>query len=98
MNTANLQLEGLYAVLAALMRSLREKGLLSAEEIDQALEEAEGTVAGDSYRQGALSGANLDAVRFPIRLLKIANSVPVDGRPMSFTELATAVGETKPDH
>jgi hypothetical protein len=97
MNTANLQLEGLYAVLAALMRSLQAKDILSAEEMELALDEAEQSIAADTYRKGALSAANLDAVRFPIRLLRIASRTP-PGQPMSFTELATAVGETKPDH
>src|SRR5690606_15937290 len=34
MNTANLQLEGLYAALAALMNAIRDKGVLSADEIE----------------------------------------------------------------
>ena len=32
MNTANLQLEGVYAILAALRGAVRDKGVLSSEE------------------------------------------------------------------
>jgi hypothetical protein len=37
MNTANLQLEGAYAVLAALLHALRDKEVLSDAEIDHLL-------------------------------------------------------------
>src|SRR5690606_786426 len=41
MNTANLQLEGLYAAMAALMNAIRDKGVLSADEIETVLKDAE---------------------------------------------------------
>lgn len=41
MNTANLQLEGLYLVVAALIEALVSKGVLSREDVDEALKRAE---------------------------------------------------------
>lgn len=96
MNTANLQLEGLYTVLAALLKTLREKEILSASEIEAALDEAQSAVTSDACRTDALSPANVDAVCFPIRLLKIANASGGE-TPLTFSELATAVGQLKPD-
>ena len=50
MNTANLQLEGVYAVLAALFGALRDKGVCSDQEIDQLLEGVEKALASDTQR------------------------------------------------
>jgi len=38
MNTANLQLEGIYAVMAVLIDVMRKKGLLDGEDTDQVLD------------------------------------------------------------
>ncbi len=98
MNTANLQLEGLYLAIAAITGLLREKGFLSAEEIDSALASAEVKATFDPARPRELSAANVDAICFPLRLLRLANQASVEGRQLSFTELAMRVGETKPGH
>lgn len=96
MNTANLQLEGLYLAVAALNDLLVKKDVLSREEIDTALRTAEATAVGDDRLVEEFSPANRDAVAFPIRLLQIANnSADGEGTP-SFSELARMVGETKP--
>ena len=50
MNTANLQLEGVYAVLAALLQTLRDKSILSDAEIGQMLAEVERSIASDGGR------------------------------------------------
>ena len=97
MNTANLQLEGVYAALAALMNALKAKGLLSEGEIDGALAEAEECLAKDGARPAELSAANLDAIRFPLRLLRLANARAASGGDCSFTGLAAEVGRSKPD-
>ena len=55
MNTANLQLEGVYAVLAALFGALRDKGVCSDQEIDQLLAGVEKALA--SIRNGPPSCA-----------------------------------------
>jgi hypothetical protein len=98
MNTANLQLEGVYAALTALIGALKEKNLLSEAEIEQALAGAERGVAADPGRPGELSGANVDAICFPLRLLRLANQRAAGSEPVSFTRLAAQVGRTKPDH
>jgi hypothetical protein len=97
MNTANLQLEGVYAVLAALMNALREKGLLDSAEIDRLLENVEVGLASDTARPTEVRGANIDAICFPARLLRQALRASDEGRQFSFVQLATRVGQTKPD-
>ena len=97
MNTANLQLEGLYLALGALIHALRTKGILSAEEIDAALGLAEKQLAADPARKTKLSDANADAVAFPLRFLRLANQTSSEGQQLSFSELATLVGQTKPN-
>ena len=97
MNTANLQLEGLYAAVAALTSALREKGLLSAEEIDQALGRAEAGLAQHHGNAARLSASNLDAIAFPLRYLRLANQAAERGSELPFHDLARLVGETKPD-
>lgn len=98
MNTANLQLEGVYAAMAALMGALRAKNLLSEAEIDQALAEAERHLASAGERPREISGANVDAICFPTRLLRLANARSARGEPWSFAGLAAEVGRTKPNH
>jgi len=94
MNTANLQLEGLCLAIAAINRALVAKGLLAQDEVDDALHRAEVAVTGDDRFVEQLSPANRDAVCFPIRVLRIANTTGAD-QPWSFSHLAKLVGETK---
>jgi len=95
MNTANLQLEGLYLAIAAINNLLVSKGVVTQEEIDRALRIAEATATGEDRLVEDLSPANRDAVAFPIRFLQMANnSASADGTP-AFSELARLVGETK---
>lgn len=89
MNTANLQLEGLYAALSAVLHLLREKGLLTEEEIDRALAAAEANIHGENNGT-ELSHANLEAARFPIRFLRLANSRPPADE--GFLALARQIG------
>jgi hypothetical protein len=93
MNTANLQLEGLYSALAALTNALKEKGVLTAEEIDACLTAAEAATVSD--RPQELSHANVDAIRFPFRYLRATNKA--GNPPPSFAAVATQIGLTK-DH
>ena len=93
MNTANLQLEGLYSAVAALMNALREKGILSTEEIENALAEAE--AVNTDHQRRDLSDANRDAVRFPFRYLRTANAASARGQNKSFFDIATEIGMTK---
>ncbi len=89
MNTANLQLEGLMLALAAMNRALVRKGLLDSTEVEAALSEADNAVSRGPSQ--SLSAANLDAVSFPIRFLRMANKTGDEGQ--SFSDLARAVGE-----
>ncbi|MGV8838904.1 MAG: hypothetical protein ACWA6X_01230 [Bauldia sp.] len=93
MNTANLQLEGLYLAVAAVNRALVRKGILSSSEIEAALDAAEAAAGAD--RTDGISTANRDAIVFPIRLLRLANESDADEAIPGFSELARAVGETK---
>jgi hypothetical protein len=91
-NTANLQLEGLYIALSSILATVRSKGLLSADEIDAALAAAERSATvdnGDSHR----SPANVEAVLFPIRLLRLANRPNPGGQ--RFSDLAAQIGLSK---
>jgi hypothetical protein len=96
MNTANLQLEGLYAAVAGIMNALRDKNILSQEEIDHALESVETTMMADPGRPTELSAAHVDAICFPARFLRLANQASARGEPLSFTQLTAEVGRSKP--
>lgn len=99
MNTANLQIEGLLIAFASINQLLVAKGVVSVEEIDQLLARSEQTVLGDDRVVEDLSPANRDAVAFPIRLLRLANTMNQNGASASFADFARMVGKTKgPDN
>ena len=50
MNTANLQLQGLLLAMYALLDSMKQKGVLNRQEIEQALETAEANALADTTR------------------------------------------------
>ncbi|WP_181702708.1 hypothetical protein [Chthonobacter albigriseus] len=95
MNTANLQLEGLYTALTALLAVLREKNVLSREDVDEALDRAERSIEADARRPAEVSGSNRDAVRFPVRYLRQVNRALEGGELPSFTDVAGAIGAEK---
>lgn len=95
MNTANLQLEGLYLAIASVNNLLVSKGILSVEEIDTALRRAEANATSDENIVEVMSPANRDAVCFPIRFLQLANNSGSERDIPSFSELARMVGRTK---
>ncbi len=92
MNVANLQLEGLLMAVASINGTLVRKGLLTSEEVDDALRRAEAGLTGEERLYQDMSPANRDAVCFPIRLLQLANRAPATS---SFSDLARLVGQTK---
>ena len=96
MNTANLQLEGLYVAVSALLNALRQKGVLTEQEIEASLADAEGSVASDPRRSPELSHAHVDAILFPLRYLRLANRTSSNGDLSGFAELAARVGREKP--
>ena len=95
MNTANLQLEGLYLVIAAMHETLISKGVVSRQEVDDAMRAAESTALTDYRSMENLRPAECDALAFPARLLRIANATMSDGKALSFTALARRVGSGK---
>lgn len=96
MNTANLQLQGLYALMAELLATLQAKGVMDAEETGAMLRRAEQTAGADAERRGDLSLAEFEAVLFPIRLLMEANRAGERDERLGFSELARMVGQMKP--
>lgn len=95
MNTANLQLEGVYATLTAILGALCEKGVLEAGELDALLAEVERSLVHDSSRPPELRGANVDAICFPARFLRLALRERAEGQEYSFGDLAGRVGRDK---
>jgi hypothetical protein len=95
MNTANLQLEGVYAVLAALLAAVRDKGLMDSDELDRLLAGVEAALATDGRRPSEVRDANVEAICFPARLLRQALKADSNGRPFSFARLAGQVGQSK---
>lgn len=93
MNTANLQLEGLLVALTQLIGALQRKGLLSHEEIAQALADAEATARAHADRGGQLREANQNAVLFPIRYLAEATAAEASGKP--FRAITADIGREK---
>jgi len=95
MNTANLQLEGLYLAIASINHVLVRKGVLTVEEIDTALRRAEANATADDHIIDDMSPANRDAVCFPIRFLQLANASLSNEDIPSFSDLARMVAQVK---
>ena len=98
MNTANLQLEGLYLAVAAMHETLVKKGVVTRQEVDDAMREAEQTAINDDRSVENLRPAERDALAFPARLLRAANATASDNGGESFTALARRVGTAKEPH
>jgi hypothetical protein len=94
MNTANLQLEGLYLTIAALARTLIDKGILAREDMDAVVTRAEKGVRNDE-RYEKLSPAERDVVAFPARFLSAAIGTGSGSDFASFSEVARLIGKTK---
>ncbi len=95
-NSANLQLEGLYLAIASISETLVNKGVLSRGELDLALRKAERLALTDYRSAENLRAAERDAVAFPARLLLTASSAGASGESASFSDLARRVGTRKP--
>ena len=90
MNTANLQLEGVYAVLVALLLALRDKAVLSDAEIDLMLTEVERDIT-DAKRPAEIRTANVEAMCFPVRFLKHALRSSSQGQRPSFAQVVALI-------
>lgn len=91
MDTGN---QGLCLALSSLRRLWVSKGLLSNDEIEQALSQADAGAENDDRFIETLSPPQRDAVTFPIRFLHEANALDASSS-LSFIELAKTVGENK---
>ena len=98
MNTANLQLRGLLLAVAQINNALVQKGVMSIDEINNALDKAEANLMSEEGASEDLSPSNRDAVCFPIRLLQAANHAQGGAEIPSYGELTRMVGKTKPSH
>jgi hypothetical protein len=97
MNTANLQLEGLYVAVAAITNALVEKGILSRGEVEEALRSAEAAALGGNRAGGEMSAANRDAVAFPPRRWPLPNGRAAAGNTVPFWQPARRVAATRPE-
>jgi hypothetical protein len=89
MNTANLQMEGLLLALGALCRELQRKGALDSAGIVEALDLAE---ASATRRNGEVSDSNAEAIRFPIRFLRLALQ---ESEALDYQALAARIGRER---
>jgi hypothetical protein len=96
MNTANLQLEGVYAVLATLLHALRDKAILSDAEIDHMLAEVERDIASDTERPVEVRSSNIDAMCFPVRFLRTSLRASAQGQRPSFAQVAAQIKQLRP--
>ncbi|WP_442755223.1 hypothetical protein ACNHKD_00730 [Methylocystis sp. JAN1] len=96
MNTANLQLEGLYVVVATILEAMCEKGIFQREEIEALLAKAESALSAETSRPPEMRDANVEAICFPVRLLRQALQISSDdGQGYSFADLASRVAQAK---
>lgn len=95
MNVANLQLEGLLMAVASINNVLVHKGLLTVDEVDEALRRAEASLTAEERLYEDMSPANRDAVCFPIRFLQSANLARSELGVTPFSQLARTVAQTK---
>jgi hypothetical protein len=95
MNTANLQLEGVYAVLAALLQTLLDKKVMTGEELGRLLTEVEGAIVADASRPSEVRTSNVEAMCFPIRFLKSSLHASSRGQRPSFAEVTSRIRATR---
>jgi hypothetical protein len=91
MNTANLELEGLYVAIAAVNQLLVQKGLVTQAELQGTLDRAHG-VAKAAAAERELSGSNREAICFPIRFLMLACDRADRGEPVDFHSVTRDIG------
>lgn len=95
MNTANLQLEGVYAVLAALIEAMIAKDVFERSDLTTILADVERSIGADSSRPAEIRAANIEAAQFPARFLKAALRAAAEGRISSFSETAARIKESR---
>jgi hypothetical protein len=91
MNTANLELEGLYLAMSAVNNLLIEKGLMTHAELRQVLTETK-TALTSQEKLRNLSESNRKAICFPISFLLLASDKSEKAEPVDFQTIAKEVG------
>jgi hypothetical protein len=77
--------------LYALLNSLKRKGVLNEQDIEEALQEAEANAIAEAKERDELSKSNAEAIVFPIRFLREANTA--SKQPETFSTLTQIVAE-----
>lgn len=95
MNVANLQLQGLLLAFASINLMLVKRGIVSLDDVDDALHKAESNLASEERTFEDLPPASRDALLFPIRLLRAANRGQGGADIPLFSDLAKLVGREK---
>ena len=83
-------MEGVLLTLAALCEALKRRGLLTGDEITDALASAE---KGASTRASGMSEANSEAILFPIRFLRRA--MECEGEVLDYASIAAGIGRRR---
>ena len=96
MNTANLQLEGVYFVLSALIDALIAKGVFQKPDMIAILSEVERRIGADASRPAEIRDANVEATLFPARFLTSALRAPADGAKPSFAAVVSLIKNRRP--
>jgi len=97
MNVANLQLQGLILAVASVNQMLVSRGVISIDDLEEALHRAEANLTAEERTFEDLPPANRDALLFPIRMLRVANRGQGGQDLPPFSALARSVGlEKKP--
>ena len=95
MNTANLQLEGVYFVLSALIEALIAKGVVQKPEMIEILSEVERRIGADTSRPAEIRDAKVEATLFPARFLTSALRAPAHGAKPSFAEVVSLIKDIR---
>lgn len=94
MHPANLQIEGLLALVSELTNQLVKAGVLTPEAVEEMLSRAETAVTEDKQRRDQLGDSHRDAMLFPVRYLGRALAA-ADGKTQCVSTVTAAVGRSK---
>lgn len=94
MHPANLQIEGLLALVSELTSQLVKAGVLTPEAVKEMLARAEGAVTSDTLRRDQLGDSHRDAMLFPVRYVGRALAATA-GPAQCVSAVTAAVGREK---
>jgi hypothetical protein len=97
MHPANLQIEGLLALVSELTSQLVKAGVLTPEAVKEMLAQAEGAVTTDKLRRDQLGDSHRDAMLFPVRYVGRALAA-AEGPAQCVSAVTAAVGREKNRH